>query len=52
MKTEFVLPEEFTYEYALDHRYNIPKIKIGKFHYEMICSNGFIKLYTLPCRLY
>lgn len=47
-----VLPKEFTYEYKTENKYTMPHIKHKNNHYELICSNGFIKIYTFPGRLY
>jgi hypothetical protein len=47
-KEDLVITEGFTYEFFEQHRYTISESG----HYEALCNNGFIKLYTGPCRVY
>lgn len=49
---QFSLPKEFTYEFVTENRYEMPKIKFKNNHYELMCNNGFIKIYTIFGRLY
>ena len=42
------MPHKFTYEFFESNRYNISENE----SYEALCNNGFIKLYTLKCRVY
>ena len=46
------LPEEFKYEYFNINRYLMPKFKPNEIEYEAMCNNGFIKLYTIPGKIY
>ena len=51
---EFILPDDFKYDYFLKNRYLMPKyspIKNG-IEYEGMCNNGYIKLYTIPGKIY
>ena len=46
------LPKEFTYNYIFNNRYNMPKFHHGSLDYEILCTNGFVKLFTLMGRAY
>lgn len=46
------LPLEFTYDFILQNRYNMPQLQHKNFNYEILCSNGFVKLYTKNGRAY
>ena len=45
-------PKEFKYEVATSQRFEIPKRTIGKKKYELLVSNGFVKLYASKGRAY
>jgi len=46
----FELPNEFQYEYFYNHRYEMPKSTpiINGYEYEIMCNNGYTKLYRYP----
>lgn len=46
------IPQEFEYEYVFQNRYSMPKHKYNNIEYELLCTNGFIKLYTIETRAY
>lgn len=41
-----------SYEYFLTHRYIVPSFEVSGRKYEVICNNGFIKLYMPKMRVY
>ena len=51
-----ILDENFEYENAINNRYYIPKKKISignkQILFELLVTNGFVKLYTIRGRLY
>jgi hypothetical protein len=44
--------QNFKYNYFLENRHDLPKLKSGEMDYEAICNNGFTKLFTEKCRIY
>lgn len=42
------VPDVFSYEFFERNRYTISEYN----NYECLCNNGFIKLYTIPTRVY
>ena len=46
------LPLEFTHSYLFSNRYNMPKLHHGDQDYELLVTNGFVKLFTLKGRAY
>lgn len=46
------LSDQFSHSYMVDHRYEIPHKSVLGVKYEVIHSNGFIKLYTQEARTY
>ena len=46
------LPQEFTYDFIYNNRYNMPKLHHHSLTYELLCTNGFVKLYTINGRAY
>jgi hypothetical protein len=46
------LPEEFKYDFFVKNRYLMPKHSFNGIEYEAMCNNGYIKLYTIPGKIY
>lgn len=51
-KSKTPFPREFRYDVATSQRLEIPKRVIGKMTYELLVSNGFVKLYASKGRAY
>ena len=49
---ECILPDEFKYEYYVKNRYLMPRLTPNSVEYEGMCNNGWIKLYTIPGKIY
>jgi len=44
--------DPMSYDYVHAHRYEMPNRKEGGIRYQLICTNGFVKLYTKEGRTY
>lgn len=46
------LPEELKYDFFVKNRYLMPKHSFNGIEYEAMCNNGYVKLYTIPGKIY